>query len=443
MSRSAGRPVPPPAANSHTSGAQQTALQPTWKAWFNSRDSANIINTKAQEKLIQTLKSSLTKEECAKAVEVHQQTAFLYHDAFGEKRVSLFHHFTTIGGTVYEEETSSGFIKGIEEGLTLNMMPDTEVLFAQPLVPAVPVPTITTLLGLNKVDDIDTMAVGNTTTYKPRDIMPIVPFLLPAVSKCIRDNNGSAGETLLVAIKEIKEFDNAHAGDIAYKEKAKQKCRDILMWLYVVAKGNRAIQKTQVTGCNSLALITKLNAIEKACVGFSGISPTKNRGGGGSPWQAKLQRPLEQLAASASSNQDILRTLTKMQAANEDKSSKSFKKIPAKYQKMILVASSVNKATMVELNPQASEFFKSQNTLHANITLNSHLEMEQIDCSISNAMMTSLLHGSFLWINSVTPSKWNMSRGKLLFQFNCNCKIETNKVSSASIFIRMQINLNQ
>ena len=34
----------------------------------------------------------------------------------------------------------------------------------------------------------------------------------------------------------------------------------------------------------------------------------------------------------------------------------------------------------------------------------SHIEMEQIDCSISNSMSTCLLHGSFLWVNSVTPS---------------------------------------
>ena len=36
--------------------------------------------------------------------------------------------------------------------------------------------------------------------------------------------------------------------------------------------------------------------------------------------------------------------------------------------------------------------------------LNSLLEAEQIDCSISSAMATSLYHGSFLWVNSVTPS---------------------------------------
>ena len=72
-----------------------------------------------------------------------------------------------------------------------------------------------------------------------------------------------------------------------------------------------------------------------------------------------MQRLLEQLLASASSNQDILQTLTEMQAVSEDKSPKSFKKIPVKYQKMILVASSVNKATIVELKPKVAELFKS------------------------------------------------------------------------------------
>ena len=152
-----------------------------------------------------------------------------------------------------------------------------------------------------------------------------------------------------------------------------------------------------------MEMIDKLNSVSKECLGVPGNTP-QQQGNAQLPWQKKLQLPLEQLAASASSNQDILQTLTKIQAAGEDKSSKSFKKIPVKYQKMILLASSVNEAIPTELNPDALEFFKSANTLHATVMLNSHLEAKQIECSILNAMATNLLYGSFLWVNLVTLS---------------------------------------
>ena len=63
--------------------------------------------------------------------------AFIFRDAFRLSRVSIFHHFATVSCTVYNQKTSTGFIQGVEEGLKLNMMPDTEVLFAQPSDPVV------------------------------------------------------------------------------------------------------------------------------------------------------------------------------------------------------------------------------------------------------------------------------------------------------------------
>ena len=198
-------------------------------------------------------------------------------------------------------------------------------------------------------------------------------------------------------------FDTTNNGKAEFKEKASKKCKDLMSWLYLVATKYEGIKPTPVTGCSSMDVIALLNDRGKACLGPAGSSPTK-RTGGGSPWQEKLTRPLEQLAAASASNQDILQKLTQIHAATEAKSSKSFQKIPTKYQNMILVASSMSEVTLVEVNPQAAEFFKSQNVLHANIMLNSLLEMEQIDCSISNAMTTSLWHGSLLWANLVTPS---------------------------------------
>ena len=106
--------------------------------------------------------------------------------------------------------------------------------------------------------------------------------------------------------------------------------------------------------------------------------------------------PLEILASSASSTQDFMHKLTQLHTQNVDKSTKSFRKIAPKYQKMLLVASSQPGVIDMELNDTAMEFFKQSSVLNAQIFLNSHLESLKIDCSISSGLTTSLLNGSFL-----------------------------------------------
>lgn len=118
----------------------------------------------------------------------------------------------------------------------------------------------------------------------------------------------------------------------------------------------------------------------------------------------QIKRPLELIATAQSTNQELLRQFSAAQANANKKSSKSFSKIPVQYQNMILVASSIGDITEVEINDEANAFFKCPNLLNASILLNSMLDSQRIDCSISNAMVTSLMHGSFLWTNPLTPS---------------------------------------
>ena len=49
--------------------------------------------------------------------------------------------------------------------------------------------------------------------------------------------------------------------------------------------------------------------------------------------------------------------LTQLQSQSNEKSSKTFKKIPAKYQQMILVAASSSEVTEVDYDADALEFF--------------------------------------------------------------------------------------
>ena len=96
--------------------------------------------------------------------------------------------------------------------------------------------------------------------------------------------------------------------------------------------------------------------------------------------------------------------LTQLQSQSSDKSTKNFKKIPKKYQNMILVATSTSEATELDYNADGAEFFKASSTLNAQVMLNSLFEAEGIDCSVSAAVTTTLLYGSFLWKDALSPS---------------------------------------
>ena len=115
---------------------------------------------------------------------------------------------------------------------------------------------------------------------------------------------------------------------------------------------------------------------------------------------ASLTQPLEILATTAASTHDLLEKFSANIGNNSEKSSKKFKKIPFTYQNILFMVSSLGEAVPAELNPEAMDFFSQSNTLNAQVLLNSQLQVEQIDCLISSAMATSLLHGSFLWVNA-------------------------------------------
>ena len=379
----------------------------SWSKWFQNHPSGEIINQKAQGKLMQAFNHSISSEQCQQSLISHQEVAFLIKEAFGTSRVAVIHHVAKTGGTIYDDTEYYGLIQGIDKDIATRLTPDMTVLRTTPAGAATPIPTSTNLLGISSVDEVGGLTVGARTTYKPRNVMPIIPFLLKDINMAITNNQGSAKHALVAAAKAIKKFDTEFGDDDKYVEKAKQSCKDLLSWLYLVGIDTPAISATPTTGCSNIGLITALRgtAMTYLSTGKKKRPIMESSGAVDATANSSLQRPLELIAASTSSNQEFLRKLTQMQqTAAADKASKSFQKLPDKYRKMILVASSMTETTLAEANPKAMDFFKSSSILNANIMLNSILEEDQIDCSISSAVTTSLYHGCFLWVNAVTPS---------------------------------------
>ena len=377
----------------------------TWTKWFNSRESSTFVNKQAQEELFQAFNASVDSVECKKKLINHQEVLFLFKETFGQ-RMNIFHHVIELGGTVYDNKAETGFIQGVDMDSSTSMTPDTDVLFETPDGVAIPVPTTTNLLAAKTIEDLDSLTDGTTTTYKPRNFIPITPFLCQTVSDSIEKHQGNCKSLLLAVIAEIKSFDTKYDGNIDYKNKAKQKCKDILSWLYLASKQASPVKTIPTTVSRSRRIREKLAELTRCSI--TQKQQSINNAAGSTEFANvignHLKRPLEIIATSNTTQSDILRSFQVQHEKTNEKSSRSFTKLPSQYQNMILVASSQGEVTAMELNDQASAFFKCSNHLSANVMLNCLLETKQIDCSISTAMTQALMCGCFLWRNAITPS---------------------------------------
>jgi hypothetical protein len=374
----------------------------SWQEWFDSRDSANHINKSHQEELFKTFNATETEEKVKSEVIQHEETAFLFKVNFGESTVNIFHHMKKMGGTIYQPAAVYGFLQGVGESTTWPMTPDIDTLCTNIDGDPVAMPTTTNLVGLTTLESVENLTLSATIRYKPRNFIPIPPFLLKTIQETITNHNGDAANTLLQSAKAIVNFDNEHANDDEYVDKARNKCKDLLFWLYLVTTGSETITATPVIGCTSPLVSSHFKQLESSLLVSNPSTQTATDMS--TAVGETLKRPFEVLATSASSTADFVEKLTQLQSQSNDKATKSFKKIPTKYQNMILVASSTGEATNAVYEQDAKEFFKATNVLNAQVLLNSELETAKLDCSVSPAMATALSHGGFLWSSPLTPS---------------------------------------
>jgi hypothetical protein len=367
-----------------------------WIEWFNSRQSADFVNKQAQEELFRAFNATQDADECRRTLHDHQEVMFLFKETF-ENKMNVFHHVIELGGTVYDNQIEFGFIQGAKH--------DSFTLCEKPAGPAIAVPTATNILAITSIADIEALSDG-TTTYEPRNFIPITPFLCKTVNESIKTNKGECKELLLAIVLAIKAFDSEFDANDEYNNKAKQKCKELLYWLYLSSKPVSPIKAIPTTVTTSRRLRENFNQIVSQCLDKAITNQVQG------PHQvdlanalgSQLKRPLEIIATSNSTQSDILRSFQAQHEKTNEKSSRCFTKLPAQYQNMILVASSQGEVTAMEINDQAKAFFKCTNQLSANVMLNCLLETKQIDCSVSSAMTQALMCGCFLWKNAVTPS---------------------------------------
>ena len=374
-----------------------------WIEWFESKESSDFVNKQAQDELFQAFNASIDEVECKRNLVDHQEVLFLFKETFGQ-RMNVFRHVTQIGGTVYDRNTHFGMIQGVDRELAISTTPDIDTLIETPEGAAIAVPTMTNFLQVSSIEDIEALTNGASTVYKPCTFIPITPFLCQVISESIEDDQGDSKLLLLKVVQAIKSFDTKHNADDEFIDKAKQKCKDIIFWIYLAGKEN-AIKPIPTTANINRRVKKKIKEITSSCI--STKRSTNNNHFDHNFAEAlgnHLKRPLEIIATSNSTQSDILRSFQSQHEKSNEKSSKSFTKLPAEYQNMILVTSSLGEVTAMEINDKALAFFKCSNNLNANIMLNSLLKTAGIDCSVSTAMTQALMCGCFLWRNALTPS---------------------------------------
>ena len=230
----------------------------SWLEWFMLRDSADLINKGAQGELFQLFNLSKDKDKCVQELGGHVETVFLFHQNFGDKRVNLFHHFSSYGGNIYVKDKEFGFIQGVDDKASCFIAPDVNVLSNLPFENAEPVPVINHLAAVTTVEDIENLTNGQQTTFLPCSFIPVPPFLVKLISKVICLKEGDVVQVLLETTKGIKEFDSNHSGDDDYVDKSKQKIR--ISFNFVVKDKIKALP---TMGCNSRPMVKYLKAVEE------------------------------------------------------------------------------------------------------------------------------------------------------------------------------------
>ena len=137
----------------------------------------------------------------------------------GSRKLVLFHHLVKIGGSIYDEnEVIFGFVHGLGKHSAFPMIPDLDTLGKEYTERAIPVPALNQIYGVSNVEDVEGLADSAVNRYRPRNFIPVPPFLVESIYKAIRDHDGDARFVLLEASKGIKEFNEVHVEDDNFTE---------------------------------------------------------------------------------------------------------------------------------------------------------------------------------------------------------------------------------
>ena len=115
-------------------------------------------------------------------------------------------------------------------------------------------------MSCTSLEDVENLEASNSQTIRPRNFIPVPPFLVKILSDSIAANKANTSKVFLDVITAIKDFDEIYDDDDEFKEKASTKCKLLLHWLYVASRDDDAngIAQIQFATCTNKSLLAKL-----------------------------------------------------------------------------------------------------------------------------------------------------------------------------------------
>ena len=377
----------------------------TWKEWFVTNSSNDIIDVGNKGKLFEEFNQGIDARECKRRLIEHDESLFLFKQNFGS-RINTFHHLSKIGGNFYNQTEIFGAIQGIDQDATSIITPDIDTLISIPSTKEEKVPKLEHILAAKTRNDINNLRVSDDVKYSPRNFIPIPPFLFETVNDSIMLTEGSIIAVLIHVIEGINKFDDDSEDDGENEElsdeTAKSSCGPLVFWLYLAYRSK--IYAVSTIGCQNRTLNQKFRTLESMELSKE---ITANNQAQPTPINENLnvlKTPMEVIAANSASTQDALVKLTEMHKKSSDSTTKSFKKVAPQYQHMMLVASSQGNVVPSDINDDAKKFFAAPDRVQAQLTLNTLLDQQGIECSISTALSNLFSYGNLIWSSTTTPS---------------------------------------
>ena len=93
------------------------------------------------------------------------------------------------------------------------------------------VPTVMSILKVTTVEEIDNLQVSTAQKFKPRNFVPVPPFLVNSISSAISASKGNAKVVLLATVPAIMDFDASHIGDDEYYRQSEVQAFTLLAFL--------------------------------------------------------------------------------------------------------------------------------------------------------------------------------------------------------------------
>ena len=370
----------------------------SWYEYYDALPASSVVNKGKIEQMLKSFDSNLSADEARAAMARNQDFVFLARTGLN-KALGLFHHLEISGGTIIDPDEDCAFFVGLDQTNAIVATPDAAVLFCQPPQQAREVAKREDIMNCSSLQDVKDLKGSASQSIRARNFIPVPPFLVKTLGASIAVNKDDTYQIFFDVITAIKEFDEAHKNDAEFKEKAATKCKQLLHWLYVASTDVDATSIAQVhfAICTNESISAKMKDFEK-----SNFVQVPNP-------QAQvtnaLVAPLEQLATSSRTTQEMLLKMSATQDKGTSSSSeKSFSKMPESYRNMLLNASSIGEAKPSTVGEEAMEFFKQPGIKQAHIHLNSLLDGKGIRVSIPHSVVNALYCGAFKWSNLATPS---------------------------------------